>query len=170
MLFGENMRHFIFLIVIFPLLFLQCLAQNESFRILNFTLDGKEISEYTITFKVGEKRFAPVREGDRIFVPEEISKADKGTTEFQAAGYTFEFPSVISGYSETDQVKSDVEIGIDNYPFELNDLDRKWVKQFKTLYFLRDVPTVAPNSNLFVDPITTIIGDPKRKPKSKNRK
>ncbi len=168
MLLGENMRRFLFLIVIFPLLFLHCLAQDKSFRILSFTLDGKEISEYTISYKVGEKQLIPVREGNRIFVPAEVSGANKGTTKFQSSGYTFEFPFLMGGYSETDEVKSDVDIGIDNYPFELKVSNPKLFKKFKTIYFQRGVPTVAPNSNLIVDPITTIIWDTKKKPKSKN--
>ena len=171
MLLGENMNRLLFLIVIFPLLFLHCLAQDKSFQILNFTLDGKEISEYAISFKVGEKQFIPIRDGKRIFVPKEVTEAGEGTTKFQSSGYTFEFPFIISGYSETDRVKSDVDIGIDNYPFKVEVSNRKWLKQFKTVYFLRGVPTVAQNnSTSIVDPVTTIIGDRKKKPKSKNRK
>ena len=169
MLFGENMRQFIFTILIFPLLFLPCLAQDKCFRILSFTLDGKEISEYTISYTVGEKQFIPVREGSKILVPTEVSEASKGTTKFESSGYTFEFPFLMDGYSETDRVKSDVDIGIDNYPFEIEVSNPKFLKKFKTIYFLRGVPTIAPNNpNLIVDPITTIIWNTKKKPKSKN--
>lgn len=168
MLRGEIMRQTLFLIIVFTLMLLPCLAQDKSFQILSFTLDGKEVNEYTISFKVGEKQFIPVKEGKRIFVPKEVSEANEGTTKFQSSGYTFEFRFLIRGYNETDRVKSDVEIGIDNYPFELEVSNRKWARQFKTLYFIRGVPTVAPNSYLIVDPITTIIGDPKKKQKSKN--
>lgn len=168
MLSGENMRRFIFTVVIFPLLFLHCLAQDKSFRILSFTLDGKEVSEYTISFQVGEKRFIPAREGNKIFVPDEVSGANEGTTEFQSSGYAFEFPFLMKGYGETDRVKSDVDIGIDNYPFELEASNPKLIKKFKTIYFQRGVPRTEPNNPyLIVDPITTIIGDTKKKQKSR---
>lgn len=145
-------------------------AQDNYFRILSFTLDGKEVENYSVLFVVNDKEIVPVRQGNKVIIPNEVRDAEKSTIKFQAACYSFEYPvSPNLGYNEESKVQADINIGIDNKPFEfkIDSRDKKYFKKFKTMYFIQGAPSVKPGTSslLIVDPVTTYSGDIKKKSK-----
>ena len=141
-------------------------AQNDSFKILSFTIDNREVKEYSVTFEVEGKELVPMRQGNKILVPKEIAENDQVAIRFQARGYDFKF-SPPAGFNSTGErdVEVDYIVGVDTPPFQKENLFKRDARKFQVIYFLQTVPSVPLNSHIIIDPIRFTVGDLRRKGK-----
>lgn len=118
-------------------------AQENSFKILSFTIDSKPIKNYSVIFAVDGKELRPRREVNEVFIPEEITKTDEVKIQFQAKGHTFEF----GPFTNFNNIKANFIVGIDEKPFDQKNVSEDDADKISIAYFLERIPTSMPNSN-----------------------
>lgn len=139
-------------------------AQEGSFKVLRFTVDNKEIKDYSVIFEVEGNELKLIRHDNEFFIPKEITEDEKVAIKFQTKGYNFKFEN-FTGFNATDntRVKMDYIVGVDTAPFEKENTYKRKARKFRAIYFLQTVPTVPLNSKLIVDPIRFTVGELRRK-------
>ena len=117
-------------------------AQENSFKILSFTRDNKPIAHYAISFDINGKLYRPRIEGNKVFIPDGIVKSDEVKIKFQAEGYDFSF----GPFTGFDNLMADFQVGIDEKPFDEENVSSKDADKIRIAYFLKRIPNATSTS------------------------
>jgi hypothetical protein len=144
-------------------------TQTKRFRIVSFTINGVEVTNFDVFFLIDGKCIKPNRTGNIIFVPPEVQQTASTSSGIRFVGSNFDFTFsnlAFKGYEDSDEVKSDYIIEVSTDPLEIKrQLDQMSDKSkhglgirnsrdICTVLSLTRLPTLRQDSKLIADPVT----------------
>lgn len=128
-------------------------AQECSFELLEFTVNGEEVTEFNMFVGKGKDRVKTRREGNRIFIPHSHC-GKKQYAEIETKNIVLSFDNVVEsfGYFDSDEIKADFRLSVEITLSELSNIADNRDKC--TVFTLSSVPRKPLSPYLLVDPVT----------------
>lgn len=149
----------------------QVQAQAKHFRIISFSVDGKETENFDVFFLLDGKSIKAAKSGNRVSVPPEVQKAHWNSSgiRFLSSDLEIDFDNLaFRGYAETDEIKTDYKVQISTDPAKIaeylkgmsdkskRDLGIRQSSDVCRLFSLTRLPEVREkeNATIIADPVT----------------
>jgi len=146
------------------------LAQTQSshFRIISFSVNGKETENFDVFFLLNGKSFKAEKAGNTWNVPAEVQKArwTSSGIRFVSSNFDFSFDNLaVRGYLETDEIKTDYKVQVNTDPTTMGeylkemsdktkrDLGIRHIADVCTVFTLTRLPTIREKATIIADPV-----------------
>ncbi|MGD9562513.1 MAG: hypothetical protein AB7F88_09875 [Pyrinomonadaceae bacterium] len=144
-------------------------AQANHFRIISFSIDGKETENFDVFFLLDGKSIEAAKSGNCVSVPPALQKADWNSSgiRFVSSNLAISFDNLaFRGYAETDEIKTDYKVQIYTDPAKIfeylkgmsdkskRDLGIRQPSDVCGLFVLSRLPEVRENAMIIADPVT----------------